>query len=912
MGRSLKRKTNPNKNPESRLTPFQKNNVNGNLNAPEDWDGNCWYKNTFSASRGFEGPWGQYYNNYDSSGWPLDSNWRLVLSTGPTFLPLNTWQRCSCQGTLGSVFPLATSNDCQITNITLLSDGITWEFDFRYTGVTVIIKGNPNSIGGVRNIIIPAIDYNLSNVNEGSIFNDATLLFYRQFSGFRIMNYLGVCFGSNWDTTPGIWANRITTQNRVAGYSMSTPAGIFRYYPIERAIELVNTAKAMPGSNIKSLWVAIHHAANEEYVTNWLNLIASTLHPDITVYIELSNETWNYGYAQASYYYTLSQDAQWIQTANLHYDGVTDPNVARSRIKTYLSWYFKQISDSIWPNYNRAPIRWVNAGQLASPGYYLDNLNYITRITNLPANNIFYGIAVAPYAFPDWNILTHKNDANLVLESLKAGIDFMAEWDYSIDFIQSGEKYAKEVAVQHNIEYIEYEGGYDMTEFSTAWLPTMQLCFTDPKIEDLTYYFLKQKTNVGITYMNWFQTSPGWYNFNSRFATFNITDFFQKDSYILKGLRKWGKNCLDDPASVDAHNYFPSQIGQSANLYFWNNVEKTQNGAGVIYKPETYVANTQFSGSGLFGPYYKFGQGDCIYGNILPGEFKSIHICFYVPSSGEYEISNLLGYSQKNYLYYMKDVPRTVANTVVSWSTTTQKSPILADANNYTSVIYDAIKAGRTKIEFYHREFGSSTKTLVATFDPPPLGSQPSPDISRTSGQVAYFNEGWHMFEVRIHVYDYVHSISGNITGFSIANNGIGYTNPVVTIPLPDISGGVQATAIAQFNVNANGNLSDNIGHISITNCGSGYTSNTAGFTSIVMNPQWTQNVVPITISDPTGYGFVGWAFVSSMDNGLAQTFVTDVFGDKVYDANGNLIVLTSEAMKGQYGVNQYTVTKIS
>ncbi|MGE5558930.1 MAG: hypothetical protein ACM3WV_10020, partial [Bacillota bacterium] len=49
------------------------------------------------------------------------------------------------------------------------------------------------------------------------------------------------------------------------------------------------------------LWVTIPHQANADYSYQLANLIKNNLNSSLKVYVEYSNETWNFGFSQASY-----------------------------------------------------------------------------------------------------------------------------------------------------------------------------------------------------------------------------------------------------------------------------------------------------------------------------------------------------------------------------------------------------------------------------------------------------------------------------------------------------------------------------------------------------------------------------------------------------------------------------------
>ena len=63
---------------------------------------------------------------------------------------------------------------------------------------------------------------------------------------------------------------------------------------MEDMIELANTLGADP-------WFNIPHTASDDWITQFATLVKTTLRPDVTVYIEWSNEVWNSLFAQYAY-----------------------------------------------------------------------------------------------------------------------------------------------------------------------------------------------------------------------------------------------------------------------------------------------------------------------------------------------------------------------------------------------------------------------------------------------------------------------------------------------------------------------------------------------------------------------------------------------------------------------------------
>ena len=75
--------------------------------------------------------------------------------------------------------------------------------------------------------------------------------------------------------------------------------------PYEHMIRICNLKQA-------DAWLCIPHRANEEYIRNMAQLFRDSLDPELTLYVEYSNEVWNWIFPQAHYGLdSLDQSLEW-------------------------------------------------------------------------------------------------------------------------------------------------------------------------------------------------------------------------------------------------------------------------------------------------------------------------------------------------------------------------------------------------------------------------------------------------------------------------------------------------------------------------------------------------------------------------------------------------------------------------
>ena len=118
--------------------------------------------------------------------------------------------------------------------------------------------------------------------------HDTTDVFHPSFvqslEAFKILRFMD--WGKTNNSTQAHWADR--------------PRGTYSRYtttlgtPIEVMIDLCNATQ-------KDLWYCIPHEADDDYVTRAVELIRDRLNPELRLYLEYSNEVWNWIFTQATY-----------------------------------------------------------------------------------------------------------------------------------------------------------------------------------------------------------------------------------------------------------------------------------------------------------------------------------------------------------------------------------------------------------------------------------------------------------------------------------------------------------------------------------------------------------------------------------------------------------------------------------
>jgi hypothetical protein len=107
-------------------------------------------------------------------------------------------------------------------------------------------------------------------------------LFLERLKPFGVIRFMGWQQTNNCPTRT--WAERARPDDP----RYSTPAGV----PVEVMVDLANALGADP-------WLCVPHLADDDFVRRFAETVRGRLRPDRKVYVEYSNEVWNWGFEQA-------------------------------------------------------------------------------------------------------------------------------------------------------------------------------------------------------------------------------------------------------------------------------------------------------------------------------------------------------------------------------------------------------------------------------------------------------------------------------------------------------------------------------------------------------------------------------------------------------------------------------------
>ncbi len=347
--------------------------------------------------------------------------------------------------------------------------------------------------GGVKRVRLIRPGY---PADTRQVFTNEFLAALKPFSTLRLMDYLDTN-----DTKVVRWSDRAKPTD--AQYTLGKGGAL------EDAIALANTAG-------KDLWINIPDQADDDYVTREARLFKDTLAPGRHVYLEYSNEVWNFAFGQTQ----RNQQAAEAEAQNPASPLRTLTGVQWDDAGNKYYWGYKRVPEQLlrisrlWRGVYGAQayartVRPVLASQIANPFILKLQVGFLAKTVGPPADSI-YGVAGAPYyALSDD---TAKRPDLTVNQAL-------AELDRAIDAQGDGERAYARIAAQSGVKLLAYEGGTDIRQYEQS-LDAKLAANRDPRMKDLTVRYLQAWYENGGDLFMYFNLCGGY----SKWGAWGLTD----------------------------------------------------------------------------------------------------------------------------------------------------------------------------------------------------------------------------------------------------------------------------------------------------------------------------------------------------------------------------------------------------
>ncbi|MEO1799106.1 MAG: cellulose-binding protein [Cyanobacteria bacterium J06629_2] len=300
-----------------------------------------------------------------------------------------------------------------------------------------VTASDPQQTGNyIRNIRIVPEAYEA--IADQEVFNPEFLAKIEPFGTLRFMDW------------------QQTNNSRQSEWSDRPEPEDARYYeqgvPVETMVQLANQTNSNP-------WFTMPHQANDQYIANFAQYVRDNLKPHLAVYVEYSNETWNWRLEQTKWIEQQSQQQR------------LDPSLNKT------DWYSQRTSEvmQIWDKAFGAEaerVIGVMGGQAANVGILEQALSY--RWSEVALSHAEAGIdaiAIAPYFgsyigspqnAPTVSAWTQEADGgkNKLFEELNQG-GLVADGPPGGALALAYENMAlhQELAASENLLLLAYEGG---------------------------------------------------------------------------------------------------------------------------------------------------------------------------------------------------------------------------------------------------------------------------------------------------------------------------------------------------------------------------------------------------------------------------------------------------------------------
>ena len=260
------------------------------------------------------------------------------------------------------------------------------------------------------------------------IFNPDYLDYMKDFKAIRFMNMSGI--NNNPQSS---WNQRQKMTDATWGGNQTS-----RGAPIEIQIALANRLNADP-------WFTIHHAADDDYVTRFAQLVKQQLRPNLRPHIEYSNETWNFIFLQGNHVRDMGMARR------------LDTNKNRAGYRYYSERSVEIFK--IWERVFGGPQRLVRI----LSGWTINKEVAEIVMGHKDAYKHADVFAIGPYFFGDHQSIRLVRNLNETFQLLTDD-----QYRYSINNVLKFVREQKAIADKYGLQLAAYEGGQGLVDFKTT------------------------------------------------------------------------------------------------------------------------------------------------------------------------------------------------------------------------------------------------------------------------------------------------------------------------------------------------------------------------------------------------------------------------------------------------------------
>ena len=456
-----------------------------------DWGRGLPYVNLVRQARVWgspAAPWDANATFDPTSGWPT-SDFGMVIVTGSVDLGGKYLFYAKGNAKIEAV----GSSPAYITNQTYdASSNTMTAFVNVPQGTTQMMLGFTNTTGpGLQDIALLQPGYNLTSKS------DITKLMLAHLSRFSIIRFMDWTdtnsnFESNWNDTTSINWPQYTPPRRNPWQTIPFIAN-----QVNKSIDV---------------WINIPHNASDDYITNVARIMLNELNPTNNIYVEYSNEVWNWGFPQSRANLHAANDSVVNHGDPYHfnYDNCSNPGYWAWRRIAYQIKHISDLFKTVFGDENVGPwkrVRPILAGQIAFPFVIRNGLEYLDTVHG-PPSTFLHGMAGAPYfnlgKYGTWTNLT----VDQVIDALNMSIQEMLPergWSQEEPLGAHGV-----YATWYNLAMHGYEGGADTVgACGNCSLDAKINATRDPRMTDICVTYLNGWSRFGFQPLNWYTSGAG-------------------------------------------------------------------------------------------------------------------------------------------------------------------------------------------------------------------------------------------------------------------------------------------------------------------------------------------------------------------------------------------------------------------
>jgi len=481
-----------------------------------DWSRSNTFVDLMKQSRGFRvsTAGGERAASVDAQGWPTEDCWTIAHTVGlDTAATYNGVYKLSYKGSATADLWWSISGST-ITNRQYNAATDTTSYDVRLNylpthddGYLVLRFTNTN--GTLKNIRLLRPGYSATNT---PLFTTEFKNHAARFPAIRFMDWTHTNFQevSEWNQ------RTLPTAATVA-----VPTGI----PWEYCIQLCNELD-------RDAWINVPLKASDNYVRELAKLFKANLEPGRKLYLEYSNEIWNWSFTQFGQNETLAMQEVNAGNSDLVFPGEEGKNAQGEYIHKWSFVYRRiakrlvQIRNIFATEYGEGAmndtVRPVYASQVVNPWLVQLGLDWMNRRGYVPSRYL-YAIAGAPY----FSVGSADSQTNLtknqVLDALADGVN---EWFTEYRTGARAMETNRAESLANGLRYFSYEGGPDT--FGPNNIVAKKQASLDPRMADISEAYLDGWFKAGGDLFMWFVM--GATNYDSQYGTWGLTNDMRNQS----------------------------------------------------------------------------------------------------------------------------------------------------------------------------------------------------------------------------------------------------------------------------------------------------------------------------------------------------------------------------------------------